>query len=46
MQALIHADEPPRALPPRDGPFIKNRFRSALACSRSSHSRDAARHPF
>jgi hypothetical protein len=21
---------PPRALPPRDGPFIKNRFRSAL----------------
>lgn len=30
VQALIHADEPPRALPPRDGPFIKNRFRSAL----------------
>ena len=30
VQALVHADEPPRALPPRDGPFIKNRFRSAL----------------
>lgn len=29
-QVFIHADEPPRALPPRDGPFIKNRFRSAL----------------
>ena len=29
-QVLIQADEPPRVLPPRDGPFIKNRFRSAL----------------
>ncbi|GAA4328935.1 thiamine pyrophosphate-dependent enzyme [Pigmentiphaga soli] len=29
-QVLIEADEPPRALPPRDGPFIKNRFRAAL----------------
>ena len=29
-QVLITADEPPRALPPRDGPFIKNRFRGAL----------------
>lgn len=29
-QVFIEADEPPRALPPRDGPFIKNRFRSAL----------------
>ena len=30
VQVLIEADEPPRALPPRDGPFIKNRFRAAL----------------
>jgi thiamine pyrophosphate-dependent acetolactate synthase large subunit-like protein len=30
VQALIAAKEPPRALPPRDGPYIKNRFRSAL----------------
>jgi phosphonopyruvate decarboxylase len=30
VQVLIEANEPPRALPPRDGPFIKNRFRSAL----------------
>lgn len=30
VQVFIEADEPPRALPPRDGPFIKNRFRSAL----------------
>lgn len=30
VQVMIQADEPPRALPPRDGPFIKNRFRSAL----------------
>lgn len=30
VQVLIEASEPPRALPPRDGPFIKNRFRSAL----------------
>lgn len=29
-QVFIEADEPPRALPPRDGPYIKNRFRSAL----------------
>jgi len=29
-QVLIAADEPPRALPPRDGPYIKNRFRAAL----------------
>jgi thiamine pyrophosphate-dependent acetolactate synthase large subunit-like protein len=29
-QVFIKADEPPRALPPRDGPFIKNRFRAAL----------------
>ncbi|WP_077002408.1 thiamine pyrophosphate-dependent enzyme [Variovorax sp. KK3] len=29
-QAFIEADEPPRALPPRDGPFVKNRFRAAL----------------
>jgi phosphonopyruvate decarboxylase len=29
-QIFIHADEPPRALPPRDGPYIKNRFRAAL----------------
>lgn len=29
-QVFIEADEPARMLPPRDGPFIKNRFRSAL----------------
>jgi phosphonopyruvate decarboxylase len=29
-QVFIHADEPPRALPPRDGVFVKNRFRAAL----------------
>lgn len=29
-QVFIDADEPPRALPPRDGPYIKNRLRSAL----------------
>jgi len=29
-QVLIEADEPPRALPPRDGTYIKNRFRAAL----------------
>jgi len=29
-QVLINADEPPRALPPRDGVFIKNRFRAML----------------
>ena len=26
----IQADEPPRALPPRDGPYVKNRLRAAL----------------
>lgn len=30
VRVLIDANEPPRALPPRDGPYIKNRFRSAL----------------
>lgn len=30
VQAFIEANEPPRVLPPRDGSFIKNRFRSAL----------------
>ena len=29
-QVFIDPDEPPRALPPRDGPYIKNRFRAAL----------------
>lgn len=29
-QVFIEADEPPRALPPRDGPYVKNRFRAAL----------------
>jgi thiamine pyrophosphate-dependent acetolactate synthase large subunit-like protein len=29
-QVLIDLDEPPRALPPRDGVFVKNRFRAAL----------------
>lgn len=29
-RVLIEADEPPRVLPPRDGSFLKNRFRSAL----------------
>jgi thiamine pyrophosphate-dependent acetolactate synthase large subunit-like protein len=29
-QVLIEASEPPRALPPRDGSYIKNRFRAAL----------------
>ena len=29
-QVLIEADEPPRALPPRDGAYVKNRFRAAL----------------
>jgi len=32
-QVFIEANEPPRALPPRDGPFIKNRFRAALGLS-------------
>lgn len=30
VQVLIAANELPRALPPRDGPYIKNRFRAAL----------------
>lgn len=30
IQARVLADEPPRVLPPRDGPFIKNRFRAVL----------------
>jgi thiamine pyrophosphate-dependent acetolactate synthase large subunit-like protein len=29
-QVFINANEPPRALPPRDGVFVKNRFRAAL----------------
>lgn len=29
-QVLINSDEPPRALPPRDGVFVKNRFRAEL----------------
>jgi phosphonopyruvate decarboxylase len=29
-QVFIEADEPPRTLPPHDGPYIKNRFRAAL----------------
>ena len=29
-QVLVAADEPPRMLPPRDGPFVKNRLRGAL----------------
>jgi thiamine pyrophosphate-dependent acetolactate synthase large subunit-like protein len=30
IRVVINADEPPRALPPRDGVYIKNRFRAAL----------------
>jgi len=30
VHVFIEAHEPPRALPPRDGVFIKNRFRGAL----------------
>jgi phosphonopyruvate decarboxylase len=30
VQVFIDASEPPRALPPRDGPFVKHRFRAAL----------------
>ncbi|MBV7431658.1 MULTISPECIES: thiamine pyrophosphate-dependent enzyme [unclassified Acidovorax] len=30
VQVFIEANEPPRSLPPRDGSFIKNRFRAAL----------------
>jgi thiamine pyrophosphate-dependent acetolactate synthase large subunit-like protein len=29
-RVAIRADEPPRVLPPRDGVFLKNRFRRAL----------------
>jgi phosphonopyruvate decarboxylase len=28
-RVAIHADEPPRVLPPRDGMLLKNRFRRA-----------------
>ena len=30
VQVLIDSGTPPRALPPRDGPFVKNRLRAAL----------------
>ena len=30
VRVAIEADEPARALPPRDGTYIKNRFRAAL----------------
>ena len=30
LKVPVEASEPPRALPPRDGPYIKNRFRAAL----------------
>lgn len=30
VQVFVEANEPPRALPVRDGTFIKNRFRGAL----------------
>lgn len=29
-QVFVHAEELPRALPPRDGAYVKNRFRAAL----------------
>jgi thiamine pyrophosphate-dependent acetolactate synthase large subunit-like protein len=29
-RVAIHADEPPRVLPPRDGVLLKNRFRQAI----------------
>ena len=29
-RVLIEADEPPRTFPPRDGVYVKNRFRAAL----------------
>ena len=29
-RVLIEADEPPRTFPPRDGAYVKNRFRAAL----------------
>lgn len=31
---LIRADEPPRVLPPRDGVYLKNRFRRAVGVER------------
>ncbi len=30
VQVRVRADEPPRALPPRDGSYVKNRFRATL----------------
>jgi thiamine pyrophosphate-dependent acetolactate synthase large subunit-like protein len=30
VQVRVEANEPPRALPPRDGAYVKNRFRSVL----------------
>ena len=30
VRARVAANEPPRALPPRDGAYVKNRFRAAL----------------
>jgi phosphonopyruvate decarboxylase len=30
VRVRIEANEPPRALPPRDGAYLKNRFRAAL----------------
>lgn len=30
VQVIVQTSELPRTLPPRDGPYIKNRFRSAL----------------
>lgn len=32
-QVFVHAEELPRALPPRDGVYVKNRFRAALGLS-------------
>jgi phosphonopyruvate decarboxylase len=29
-QVLVAADEPPRAMPPRDGAYVKDRFRASL----------------
>jgi thiamine pyrophosphate-dependent acetolactate synthase large subunit-like protein len=29
-QVLVEPDEPPRALPPRDGAYVKDRFRASL----------------
>jgi thiamine pyrophosphate-dependent acetolactate synthase large subunit-like protein len=33
VQVFIESSEPPRALPPRDGVYVKNRFRAALGFS-------------